>query len=156
MLAQRVLLPVTRRESWTVLGNDGPVQPIGAVSGLPDRHRAVSGFGQGVRARLKGWFVFLAGRPADRADPFRPHPITRDPRLAVARSALGAYALVCESLLAAVDRRPQSAVPLCRGLTISGCATSSPKPSGSSAPPASAPTQASVPTIRTKLLFAND
>jgi len=28
MLVQRVLLPATRRESWTVLGDDGPVQPI--------------------------------------------------------------------------------------------------------------------------------
>ena len=34
--------------------------------------------------------------------------------------------------------------------TISGCATSSPKPSDSSAPPASAPTRASVPTIKRK------
>jgi hypothetical protein len=28
MLVQRVLLPATRRESWTVLSDDGPVQPI--------------------------------------------------------------------------------------------------------------------------------
>jgi hypothetical protein len=28
MLVQRVLLPATRRESWTVLGDDGPVQPV--------------------------------------------------------------------------------------------------------------------------------
>jgi integrase/recombinase XerD len=28
MLVQRVLLPATRHESWTVLGDDGPVQPI--------------------------------------------------------------------------------------------------------------------------------
>ena len=28
MHVQRVLLPATRRESWTVLGEDGPVQPI--------------------------------------------------------------------------------------------------------------------------------
>ncbi len=28
MLVQRVLLPATRRESWTVPGDDGPVRPI--------------------------------------------------------------------------------------------------------------------------------
>jgi hypothetical protein len=28
MLVQRVLLPATRRESWTVLGDDDPVWPI--------------------------------------------------------------------------------------------------------------------------------
>ena len=28
MLVQRVLLPAARRESWTVLGDDGPVRPV--------------------------------------------------------------------------------------------------------------------------------
>jgi hypothetical protein len=28
MFVQRVLLPGTRRESWTVLGDDGPVEPV--------------------------------------------------------------------------------------------------------------------------------
>jgi integrase/recombinase XerD len=28
MFVQRVLPPAARRESWTVLGNDGPVAPI--------------------------------------------------------------------------------------------------------------------------------
>jgi hypothetical protein len=50
MLVQRVLLLATRRESWTVLGDDGPVQPIerylayptdvapvGAVDGAADQ-----------------------------------------------------------------------------------------------------------------------
>jgi hypothetical protein len=28
MIVQRVLVPDARRESWTVLGDDGPVAPI--------------------------------------------------------------------------------------------------------------------------------
>ena len=62
MLVQRVLLPATRRESWTVLGDDGPVQPIERyLAYLTDIERSPNT----VRAYahdLKDWFVFLAGQ----------------------------------------------------------------------------------------------
>jgi site-specific recombinase XerD len=65
MLVQRVLLPVTRRESWTVLGDDGPVQPIERyLAYLTDIERSPNT----VRAYahdLKDWFVFLAGQGLD-------------------------------------------------------------------------------------------
>ena len=65
MLVQRVLLPATRRESWTVLGEDGPVQPIERyLAYLTDIERSPNT----VRAYahdLKDWFVFLAGQGLD-------------------------------------------------------------------------------------------
>ena len=65
MLVQRVLLPAARRESWTVLGDDGPVRPIeGYLAYLTDIERSPNT----VRAYahdLKDWFVFLAGRGLD-------------------------------------------------------------------------------------------
>ena len=43
MLVQRVLMPGSGRESWTLLGDDGAVvEPGRALPGLPDRHRALS------------------------------------------------------------------------------------------------------------------
>jgi integrase/recombinase XerD len=65
MLFQRVLLPATRRESWTVLGDNGPVQPIERyLAYLTDIERSPNT----VRAYahdLKDWFVFLAGQRLD-------------------------------------------------------------------------------------------
>ncbi len=65
MLVQRVLLPVTRRESWTVLGDEGPVRPIERyLAYLTDIERSPNT----VRAYahdLRDWFVFLAGRGLD-------------------------------------------------------------------------------------------
>jgi hypothetical protein len=65
MLVQWVLLPVTRRESWTVLGDDGPVQPIERyLAYLTDIERSPNT----VRVYahdLRDWFVFLAGQGLD-------------------------------------------------------------------------------------------
>lgn len=65
MNVQRVLLPATRRESWTVLGDDGPVQPIERyLAYLTDIERSPNT----VRAYahdLRDWFVFLAGQGLD-------------------------------------------------------------------------------------------
>jgi integrase/recombinase XerD len=65
MHVQRVLPPHGRRESWTVLGDDGPVQPIERyLAYLTDIERSPNT----VRAYahdLKDWFVFLAGQGLD-------------------------------------------------------------------------------------------
>jgi hypothetical protein len=60
MLVQRVLLPGTRRESWTVLGDDGPVQPIERyLAYLADIERSPNTV-KAYAHDLKDWFVFLA------------------------------------------------------------------------------------------------
>jgi integrase/recombinase XerD len=65
MLVQRVLLPATRRESWTVLGDDGPVQPIERYLGyLTDIERSPNTV-KAYAHDLKDWFVFLAGQGLD-------------------------------------------------------------------------------------------
>ena len=61
MLVQRVLLPATRRESWTVLGDDGPVPPIERyLAYLTDIERSPNTV-KAYAHDLKDWFVFLAG-----------------------------------------------------------------------------------------------
>ena len=65
MLVQRVLLPATRRESWTVLGDDGPVQPIERyLAYLTDIERSPNTV-KAYAHDLKDWFVFLAGQGLD-------------------------------------------------------------------------------------------
>ncbi len=65
MLVQRVLLPVARRESWTVLGDDGPVQPIERyLAYLTDIERSPNTV-KAYAHDLKDWFVFLAGQGLD-------------------------------------------------------------------------------------------
>ena len=65
MLVQRVLLPATRRESWTVLGDDGPVQPVERyLAYLTDIERSPNTV-KAYAHDLKDWFVFLAGRGLD-------------------------------------------------------------------------------------------
>jgi integrase/recombinase XerD len=65
MLVQRVLLPATRRESWTVLGDDGPVRPIERyLAYLTDIERSPNTV-KAYAHDLKDWFVFLAGRGLD-------------------------------------------------------------------------------------------
>ena len=65
MHVRRVLLPATRRKSWTVLGDDGPVQPIERyLAYLTD----IEQFPNTVRAYahdLKDRFVFLTGQGLD-------------------------------------------------------------------------------------------
>ena len=61
MLVQRVLLPATRRESWTVLGDDGPVRPIERyLAYLTDIERSPNTV-KAYAHDLKDWSVFLAG-----------------------------------------------------------------------------------------------
>jgi hypothetical protein len=62
MLVQRVLPPTARRESWTVLGDDGPVQPIERyLAYLTDIERSPNTV-KAYAHDLKDWFVFLAGQ----------------------------------------------------------------------------------------------
>jgi integrase/recombinase XerD len=65
MLVQRVLLPATRRESWTVLGDDGPVRPVERyLAYLTDIERSPNTV-KAYAHDLRDWFVFLAGRGLD-------------------------------------------------------------------------------------------
>lgn len=65
MLVQRVLLPVSWRESWTVLGDDGPVEPIERyLAYLTDIERSPNTV-KAYAHDLKDWFEFLAGRELD-------------------------------------------------------------------------------------------
>ena len=66
MFVQRVVVPDSQRESWTVLGEDDvPVEPVERyLAFLSDIERSPNT----VRAYahdLKDWFVFLAGRGLD-------------------------------------------------------------------------------------------
>ena len=65
MLVQRVQLPAMRRESWTVLGDDGPVRPIERyLAYLTDIERSPNTV-KAYAHDLKDWFVFLAGQGLD-------------------------------------------------------------------------------------------
>ena len=65
MLVQRVLPPAARRESWTVLGDDGPVQPIERyLAYLTDIERSPNTV-KAYAHDLKDWFVFLTRRGLD-------------------------------------------------------------------------------------------
>jgi integrase/recombinase XerD len=66
MLVQRVLSPVTRRESWTVLGDDdGPVVPIERyLAYLTDIERSPNTV-KAYAHDLKDWFAFLARQGLD-------------------------------------------------------------------------------------------
>jgi integrase/recombinase XerD len=65
MLVQRVLSPVMRRESWTVLGHDGPVVPIERyLAYLTDIERSPNTI-KAYAHDLKDWFVFLARQGLD-------------------------------------------------------------------------------------------
>ena len=65
MLVQRVLVPAARRESWTVPGDDGPVQPIERyLAYLTDIERSPDTV-KAYAHDLKDWFVFLAGQGRD-------------------------------------------------------------------------------------------
>lgn len=65
MLVQRVLSPATRRESWTVLGDDGPVAPIERyLAYMTDIERSPNTV-KAYAHDLKDWFVFLAGHGLD-------------------------------------------------------------------------------------------
>ena len=100
MHVQRVLLPATRRESWTVLGEDGPVQPIERyLAYLTDIERSPNTV-KAYAHDLKDWFVFLAGRGLDWREVrledvgefvawLRLPPAGRDGRVAVLPSAGG-------------------------------------------------------------------
>ena len=62
MHVQRVLPPGVRRESWTVLGDDGPVQPIERyLAYLTDIERSPNTV-KAYAHDLKDWFVFLTGQ----------------------------------------------------------------------------------------------
>jgi integrase/recombinase XerD len=66
MLVQRVLLPTTRLESWTVLGDDDcPVAPIERyLAYLTDIERSPNTV-KAYAHDLKDWFTFLARRELD-------------------------------------------------------------------------------------------
>lgn len=66
MLVQRVVLPASRRESWTVLGDDdAPVPPIerylAYLSDIEKSPNTVKAYAHD----LKDWFSFLEGRGLD-------------------------------------------------------------------------------------------
>ena len=68
MHVQRVLPPGVRRESWTVLGDDGPVQPIERyLAYLTDIERSPNTV-KAYAHDLKDWFVFLTGQGLDRRE----------------------------------------------------------------------------------------
>ncbi len=49
MQVHRVVVPGSRVESWTVLGDDGvPVAAVGVLAGVPEQHRQVTEHGQGL------------------------------------------------------------------------------------------------------------
>ncbi|MDQ2879913.1 MAG: tyrosine-type recombinase/integrase [Actinomycetota bacterium] len=65
MLVQRVLMPVSSLESWTVLGDDGPVVPIEHyLAYLTDIERSPNTV-KAYAHDLKDWFVFLDVRGLD-------------------------------------------------------------------------------------------
>ena len=66
MLVQRVISPVSSRESWTVLGDDdAPVEPIERyLAYLTDIERSPNTV-KAYAHDLKDWFVFLADRGLD-------------------------------------------------------------------------------------------
>ncbi len=66
MFVQRVVVPGSRRESWSVLGEDGaPVGPIERyLAYLTDIERSPNTI-KAYAHDLKDWFVFLAGRGLD-------------------------------------------------------------------------------------------
>src|SRR5208282_86295 len=62
MIVQRVVMPITEAESWTVLGDDGT--PVGPVENYLAYLSAIERSPNTVRAyaiSLKLWFEFLAG-----------------------------------------------------------------------------------------------
>ena len=60
-----MLPPHGRRESWTVLGDDGPVQPIERyLAYLTDIERSPNTV-KAYAHDLKDWFVFLTRRGLD-------------------------------------------------------------------------------------------
>ena len=66
MLVQRVVMPASRRESWTVLGDDAvPIEPVERyLAYLTDIERSPNTV-KAYAHDLKDWFVFLAGRCLD-------------------------------------------------------------------------------------------
>ena len=66
MLVQRVLMPASRRESWTVLGDDdAPVEPIERyLAYLTDIERSPNTV-KAYAHDLKDWFAFLGRRGLD-------------------------------------------------------------------------------------------
>jgi len=66
MLVQRVVMPASRRESWTVLGADAvPIEPVERyLAYLTDIERSPNTV-KAYAHDLKDWFVFLAGRCLD-------------------------------------------------------------------------------------------
>ena len=66
MFVAQVVMPGSRRESWTVLGPDGvPVEPVERyLAFLTDVERSPNTV-KAYAHDLKDWFVFLAGRGLD-------------------------------------------------------------------------------------------
>jgi integrase/recombinase XerD len=66
MLVAQVVMPVSRRESWTVLDGEGvPVEPVEQfLAFLTDSERSPNTV-KAYAHDLKDWFVFLAGRGLD-------------------------------------------------------------------------------------------
>jgi hypothetical protein len=66
MFVAQVVMPDSRRESWTVLGADGaPVEPVERyLAFLTDVERSPDTV-KAYAHDLKDWFVFLAGRALD-------------------------------------------------------------------------------------------
>ena len=69
MFVQRVVLPDSRRESWTVLGDDGcPVEGVDRyLAYLSDIERSPNTV-KAYAHDLKDWFVFLGDRAPDWRD----------------------------------------------------------------------------------------
>jgi integrase/recombinase XerD len=63
---QQVVIPDSRRESWTVLGEEGvPVEPVERyLAFLTDVERSPNTV-KAYAHDLKDWFVFLTGRGLD-------------------------------------------------------------------------------------------
>ena len=101
MIVSQVVMPASRRESWTVLGEDGaPIEPVERfLAFLTDVERSPNTV-KAYAHDLKDWFVFLTGRTMDWREVrledvgefvawLRLPPPARDGRVAVLPSVAG-------------------------------------------------------------------
>jgi integrase/recombinase XerD len=65
MRVQRVLMPNADLESWAVLGDDGPIEPVDRYLAYLTAIERSPNTIKGYAHDLKDWFTYLAGRGLD-------------------------------------------------------------------------------------------